>query len=79
MTAPFFIGVIWFVLFVLLFARLRRRRAQIGSGAAGSVHDMLNEDKRKAVEIVVEGRAEAQDPESRDGNLPDLDHPRAPR
>ena len=36
---------------------------------------MLNEDKRKAIEIVVEERAEARDPEDRDGNLPDLEDP----
>ena len=76
MNAPFFIGVIWFVLFVLLFVRLRRRRSHIGSGAAGTVYDMLNEDKRKAVEIVVEERAGARDPEDRDGNLPDLEQPK---
>jgi hypothetical protein len=40
----------------------------------GSVYDMLNEDKRKAVEIIVEERAEARDPEHKDGNLPELEH-----
>jgi hypothetical protein len=46
-----------------------------GAGGAGAVYDMLNEDKRKAVEIIVEGRAEARDPEDKDGNLPDLEDP----
>lgn len=46
-----------------------------GSAAAGAVCGWLNEDKRKAVEIVVEGRAEARDPEDRDGSLPDLETP----
>ena len=41
----------------------------------GSLDDWLNEDKRKAVEIIVEKRAGARDPEDRDGNLPDLEHP----
>jgi hypothetical protein len=40
---------------------------------------MLNEDKRRAVEIIVEERAEAQDPEDKDGNLPDPVHPRRSR
>jgi hypothetical protein len=40
---------------------------------------MLNEDKRNAVEIVVEERAGARDPEDRDGNLPDLENPTGPR
>ncbi len=41
----------------------RRHRSRIGPGAAGSVYDFLNKDKREAVEIVVEERAEARDPE----------------
>ena len=36
---------------------------------------MLHEDKRKALEIIVEERAEARDPEDADGNLPDLEEP----
>jgi hypothetical protein len=74
MNAPFFVALAWVVLFLLIFLRLRRRRRRIGSAGAGAVYDMLNEDKRKAIEIVAEGRAEARDPESRDGNLPDLEH-----
>ena len=47
--------------------------------AAGSIYDLLNEDKRHAVEVVVEERAAARDPEDRDGNLPDLEKRPAPR
>ena len=50
----------------------RRGRGSLGPAAVGSVYDMLNEDKRKAVEIVIEERAEAVDPETADGNLPDM-------
>ena len=59
---------------VLLFVKGGRpgRRSGIGTAAVGSVYDMLNEDKRKAVEIIVEERAEARDPEHKDGNLPEL-------
>ena len=42
---------------------------------AGAIYDLLNEDRRKALEIIVEQRAEARDPEDRDGNLPELDDP----
>jgi hypothetical protein len=66
------------VVVAILFTRQRRRRGRIGAAAAGSVYDWLNEDKRKAVEIVVEQRAEARDPEDRDGNLPDLENPKRP-
>jgi hypothetical protein len=57
-------------------SRSQRRRGGVGTAAAGSVYDWLNEDKRHAVEIIVEGRAEARDPEDRDGNLPDLVTPK---
>jgi hypothetical protein len=52
-----------------------RHRPRVGSAGIGTVYDMLNEDKRNAVEIIVEGRAEARDPEDKDGNLPELENP----
>lgn len=72
-------ALIWIVIVggvVLLFMKGGRpgRRSGIGTAAVGSVYDMLNEDKRKAVEIIVEERAEARDPEHKDGNLPELEH-----
>ena len=59
------------VLFVIvLMVRLRQRkrgeRSGPGPGASGAVYDMLNEDKRRAIEIIAEGRAEATDPEHAD-------------
>lgn len=42
-----------------------------GVGATGTIYDMLNEDKRKAIEIIVEGRAEYVDPETADDIPPD--------
>jgi hypothetical protein len=53
----------------------RRVRRRPGAGAAGAVYELLNEDRRRALELIVEERAEATDPESADGNLPDLEHP----
>ena len=72
------LAIIVFVIFLM--ARLRGRkgadgrrvRSGPGPGAAGAVYDMLHEDKRRAIEIIVEGRAEATDPEHADGT------PRAP-
>ena len=74
-------AAVWLVVLVLLIVavgktRSQRRRGGIGTAAAGSIYDMLNEDKRNAVEVIVEERAAAKDPEDRDGNLPDLDHPK---
>jgi hypothetical protein len=77
-------AAIWVVAIVLLVLAVTRKRNRggraggVGSAAVGAVHGFLNEDKQKAVEIVVEGRAEARDPEDRDGNLPDLETPKRP-
>jgi hypothetical protein len=57
--------------------RSRRRRGGVGSAAMGTVYDLLNEDKRRAIEIIVEEKAEERRPEYPDGNLPDLEDPRA--
>ena len=43
-----------------------RHRPSVGSAAMGTVYDMLNEDKRKAVEIVVADKAAAHDLEHAD-------------
>jgi hypothetical protein len=65
----FALGVIAAVVAYLMYALMRPggpRGRGPGSGATGAVYDMLNEDKRKAIEIIVEGRAEATDPEHAD-------------
>jgi len=77
-------ATIWLLVVVLLIVavrRTRRGRGRLGVGSAGvgAVYDMLNEDKRRAIEIVTEGRAEASDPEVKDGDLPQLTKPRRRR
>jgi hypothetical protein len=76
-------SIVWLAFFVLFFAAVvssrRRRRggsARPGPGTAGTIYDMLNEDKRKAIEIIVEQKAEERDPETADGNLPELESPK---
>jgi hypothetical protein len=74
-------GLVVLLLVIAFLVQLRRRRRgvrtfDIGPGAYGSVYDLLNQDKRNAIEIIVEEKAEARDPEDADGNLPDLERPR---
>jgi hypothetical protein len=45
----------------------RRFRGMVGPGTAGAVYELLNEDKRRAVELIVEQRTADRDPETRDG------------
>ena len=47
----------------------------IGPGASGAIYDMLNQDKRKAIEIILEEKAEATDPERARGDLGQLEKP----
>ena len=50
------VGFLGFVLY-----RLKTRRRHIGSAGAGTIYDIVQEDKRKAIEIVVADKAEARD------------------
>jgi hypothetical protein len=62
-------ALVWLVMMVLAgfaFYRAKTRRRHIGSGAAGAVYGMMNEEKRKAVEIVVSDKAAAHDFEHAD-------------
>jgi hypothetical protein len=68
---------------VIIYAVVAKRRrgerihlGRPGPGATGAIYDLLNQDKRNAIELIVEDRAEARDPEDADGNLPDLENPR---
>jgi hypothetical protein len=47
--------------------RVRKRRVSVGPAAAGMMDQMLTADRRAAVEIILEERAAAHDPEDREG------------
>jgi hypothetical protein len=79
MTAAIWLVAVVFLIIAFRKTRRGRGRFNVGPGGAGVVYDMLNEDKRRAVEIIVEERAEAQDPEDKDGDLPQLEDPRRRR
>ena len=64
-VGPLVFGVLVVVMTIVLFRRRRGHgsRMSVGAGAAGAFYDMLNADKRRAIEIVVEERAAEVDPE----------------
>jgi len=64
-----FLAAIW--LFVSAW-RLRRRRVTVGPAAGPLFEKMLDDQRRAAIEIILEERAGARDPEDRDGDLPQL-------
>jgi len=52
--------------------RLRKRRVSVGPAAAAAMNDLLDDQRRAAIEIILEERAAERDAEDRDGNLPRL-------
>lgn len=54
-------------LVVTVFSKRRAGRGGPGAGAYGAVYDLLNEDKRNAIEIIVEDKAGYRDPEDAEG------------
>ena len=75
--------IVALIVILLFFAALvqarrkqRRGRSRPGAAATGAIYDLLMEDKRKAIEIILEERAEERDPESADGDLPALESPK---
>jgi hypothetical protein len=74
-------GIVLLFLLIAGIIQVRRKRRgtrtfDVGAGAYGTVYDLLNQDKRNAIELIVEQKAEARDPEDADGNLPELEEPR---
>lgn len=67
--AQFSGAAIWLVMIALggfAVYRVRTRRSHIGSAAAGTIYDIVQEEKRKAIEIVVADKAAAHDFEHAD-------------
>ena len=67
--AATWLGVLIGIVAVVMAVTRRRRGGGggVGSAAAGAFYDLLQEDKRKALEIIVEDRAAATDPERAEG------------
>lgn len=67
-------GIIFLLMIWLLVGawRLRSRRVTLGPAAAATMDELMNDERRAAVEIILEERTGERDPEDRDGNLPEL-------
>ena len=59
------LAVIAYVVFSIW--RLRKKRSVPGPAAAGRMHEILNTDRRAAIEVIVEEKTGYRDPEDRDG------------
>jgi hypothetical protein len=53
----------------------RRRTGGLGPSLVGAFYELQSKDKREAMALIVEQRAEEKRPEYPDGNLPDLEQP----
>jgi hypothetical protein len=69
------VGAAWLIVIALVIAALasitRRKPGRTGAAAAGAVYDLLQEDKRNAIEVIVQERAGERDEEHADAIPPD--------
>ena len=67
------------LLIVVLSRRARRHGGAYRAGVVGAMYEWQNKDKQNALDVIVEGKAAETRPEYPDGDLPQLESPRAPR
>jgi hypothetical protein len=85
MPADEVIGVVWatglavLVLVILISRRARRHGGAFRAGVVGSIYEMQNQDKQKALDVIVDGKAAETRPEYPDGDLPQLENPGSKR
>jgi hypothetical protein len=74
MIRLYFGAIVWLLIAWLLVGawRLRKRAVTIGPAAAATMTELMDDQRRAAIEIILEERAAERDPENRDGNLPEL-------
>jgi hypothetical protein len=81
MPADQLIGAVWavglviLVLVIVISRRARRHGGSFRAGVVGSIYDMQNQDKQRALDVIVEGKAAETRPEYPDGDLPQLENP----
>ena len=68
-------GALILVVLILLTRRARRHGGAMRSGAVGAIYEWQNKDKQRAIDLIVEGKAEARRPEYPDDTEPDENEP----
>lgn len=68
-------GALVLVVIILLTRRARRHGGALRGGVVGALYEWQNKDKQRALDLIVEGKAEARRPEYPDDTLKDPDAP----
>jgi len=67
------------LLIIIVSRRARRHGGAFRAGVVGAVYEWQNKDKQRALDVIVEGKAAETRPEYPDGDLPQLESPKARR
>ena len=78
-TVVWMAGLVVLVLFIVISCRARRHGGAFRGGVVGAMYEMQNQDKQRALDVIVEGTAAETRPEYPDGDLPQLEKPRSKR
>jgi len=66
-----------FLVLIAVSRRVRRHGGTFTAGVAGAMYELQNRDQQKALDVIVEGKAAANDPEHAEGDLPQMESPGA--
>ena len=82
MDAAQIIDLVWvgvamvLVVLILVTRRARRHGGALRAGVVGAMYEWQTKDKQRALDVIVQGKAEARRPEYPDDSLPDPDPPK---
>ncbi len=68
--------LIFLLVVVGLSRRARRRGASARNAFVGAIYEMQNQDKQRALDIIIQDKAAERRPEYPDGDLPQLESPK---
>lgn len=70
------VGAVLVGILMIAAFRARRRGGAYKGAVIGATYEWQSQDKRRALELIVEDKAEARRGEHRDGNLPEIEDPK---